>query len=87
VIAFTRTLAVQWARYNILVNAVAPGFFLSKMSRWILENRGDAVRRGNPLGRTGREGELKGVVVFLASQAAGYVTGQVLPVDGGATAW
>ena len=87
VIAFTRTLAVQWAKHDILVNAVAPGFFPSKMTRWILENRGDAVRRGNPLGRTGREGELKGVVVFLASQAAGYVTGQVLPVDGGATAW
>ena len=86
-IAFTRTLAVQWARYNILVNAVAPGFFPSKMTRWILEHRRDAVLRGTPLGRTGRAGELKGVVVFLASDAASYITGQVLPVDGGATAW
>jgi gluconate 5-dehydrogenase len=87
VIAFTRGLAVQWARHNILVNAVAPGFFMSRMTRWIIENRGDLIRQGSPLGRTGQPGELKGAVVFLASDAASYITGQTIVVDGGATAW
>ncbi len=87
VIAFTRTLAVQWARHNILVNAVAPGWFMSRMTRWIIENRGELIRQGTPLGRTGQPGELKGAVVFLASDAASYITGQTLAVDGGATAW
>ncbi len=87
VIAFTRSLAVQWARHNILVNAVAPGFFMSRMTRWIIENRGDFIRQDTPLGRTGAPGELKGAVVFLASDAASYITGQTLAIDGGATAW
>jgi NAD(P)-dependent dehydrogenase (short-subunit alcohol dehydrogenase family) len=87
VIAFTRGLAVQWACHNILVNAVAPGFFMSRMTRWIIEHRGDLIRQGNPLGRTGQPGELKGAVVFLASGAASYITGQTIVIDGGATAW
>lgn len=87
VIALTRDLAVKWARHGITVNAIAPGFFPTKMTRALLERRGEAVLRTIPLGRLGGEDDLKGVVVFLASRAAAFVTGQVLAVDGGATAW
>ena len=87
VISFTRTLAAQWARYGILVNAIAPGFFPSRMTRWLLEHRGEHIAANSPLGRPGRPGELKGAAVYLASDAASYVTGQVLVVDGGSTAW
>ncbi|MFZ5826535.1 MAG: SDR family oxidoreductase [Bacillota bacterium] len=87
VIGLTRTLATHMAPHNILVNAIAPGFFLSKMTKAVLERGGDEITQGTPLGRIGRPGELKGVAVFLASPASSYVTGQVLPVDGGATAW
>ncbi|CAB3394245.1 MULTISPECIES: SDR family oxidoreductase [Kyrpidia] len=85
IISLTRDLAVKWARYNILVNAIAPGFFPTKMSRVILERNGDTILRGTPLGRFGEEGELKGVAIFLASPASSYVTGHVLTVDGGST--
>jgi gluconate 5-dehydrogenase len=87
VIALTRDLAVKWARHGITVNAIAPGFFPTRMTRALLERRGEAVLRTIPLGRLGGEDDLKGVVVFLASRAAAFVTGQVLAVDGGATAW
>jgi gluconate 5-dehydrogenase len=87
VVAFTRSLAAQWAKHNILVNALAPGFFPSKMTRWLIANRGELIAAHSPLARPGQPGELKGAAVFLASDAATYVTGQVLAVDGGATAW
>ncbi len=87
VIALTRDLAVKWARYGISVNAIAPGFFPSKMTRSLIEQRREVVLRTNPMGRLGGEDDLKGAVVFLASRAAAFVTGQVLAVDGGATAW
>lgn len=87
VISFTRDLAVKWAHHGIRVNAVAPGFFDTRMSAGVLERARTRIEQLTPLGRIGQPGELKGVVVFLASAASSYVTGQVLAVDGGATAW
>jgi gluconate 5-dehydrogenase len=85
-ISLTRDLAVKWARHGIRVNAMAPGFFPTRMSQPILEAQGERLACAIPMGRTGRDDEVKGVAVFLASRASQYVTGQVLAVDGGLTA-
>jgi NAD(P)-dependent dehydrogenase (short-subunit alcohol dehydrogenase family) len=88
VIGLTRTLATHLAAYAINVNAIAPGFFPSRMTEGLLQTVGEArLARDVPLGRIGRPGELKGVCLFLAAPASSYVTGQVIAVDGGATAW
>lgn len=86
VVALTKDLAVKWARYGVTVNAIAPGFFLTRMTEKLLERTGDAVARLVPMGRVGESGEVGGVVVFLASDAARYVTGQVIAIDGGMSA-
>jgi NAD(P)-dependent dehydrogenase (short-subunit alcohol dehydrogenase family) len=86
VIALTRDLAVKWARHNILVNAIAPSFFPTRMSQAVLAAHKAEIVRETPLGRLGRTGEIKGAVVFLAAQASSYITGQVIAVDGGTTA-
>ena len=86
IVALTRELAVKLARHGILVNAVAPGFFPTKMSKVLIESYGKQIADGVPLGRLGAADDLKGVTVFLASEASRYVTGHVIPVDGGATA-
>jgi NAD(P)-dependent dehydrogenase (short-subunit alcohol dehydrogenase family) len=86
VLALTRDLAVKWARHGIRVNAVAPGWFPSEMSQALLERRADGLLAGIPLGRFGGPDDLKGAVAFLASGASGFVTGQVVVVDGGQTA-
>ncbi len=85
IIAFTRDLACKWARYNIHVNAIAPGWFRTHMSEWLLDHRGEALLPLIPLQRIGGPDELKGAVVYLASKASNYMTGQVLVVDGGMT--
>lgn len=87
VVNFTRDLAVKWARHNILVNAIAPGFFLASRNRGRFEERKEQILREIPLGRPGGPDDLKGAVLFLASDASNFVTGAILSVDGGATAW
>lgn len=82
----TRDLAVKWGRHRINVNAIAPGWFPSQMSSGIVERLGDRLGRAVPLGRIGGEDDLKGAVVYLASRASDYVTGQILAIDGGHTA-
>ncbi len=87
IISMTRDLATSWARHGITVNAVAPGWFPTRMSGALIERYEEKMLEGIPLRRFGNPEDLKGAVVFLASPAASYVTGQTLVVDGGATAW
>ncbi len=81
----TRVLAVELAARHITVNAVAPGPFESKMMHETLERFGDAIRASCPLGRIGSPEDMAGVAIYLASRAGAYVTGSVIPVDGGIT--
>jgi NAD(P)-dependent dehydrogenase (short-subunit alcohol dehydrogenase family) len=83
VITFTKDLAVKWGKYGIHVNAVAPGFFPTKMSKVILERVGKKILENTPLKRFGGEDDLKGAVLFLASRASDFVTGSLIVVDGG----
>jgi NAD(P)-dependent dehydrogenase (short-subunit alcohol dehydrogenase family) len=83
---FTRALASEWGKYNINVNAICPGFFPSKMSAGLLEKVAEGVIARAPLHRIGGDEDLKGAVVFLASEASRHITGQCLAVDGGISA-
>jgi gluconate 5-dehydrogenase len=86
VISFTRDLAWKWARHGIRVNAIAPGWFPSDMANFVLDQHGDDLLVRVPLARFGGPDDLKGPVVFLASDAGAYVTGHTLVVDGGQSA-
>jgi gluconate 5-dehydrogenase len=87
VVSFTKDLAVKWAKYNINVNAIAPGWFATRMTKWSLENKGDKILHRLLFKRFGGEEDLKGAVVFLSSKASDYMTGQILSIDGGLTVW
>jgi NAD(P)-dependent dehydrogenase (short-subunit alcohol dehydrogenase family) len=81
----TRVLAIRFASEHITVNAVAPGPFESKMMHETLERFRDAIVGSCPLGRIGEPDDMAGVAIYLASRAGSYVTGAVIPVDGGIT--
>src|SRR5678816_2093404 len=85
-VAMTRSLAAEWGPHNVNVNAICPGFFPSKMTKVTLDRIGASVLSLTPLGRLGGDEDLKGCVVFLASEASRHITGQALAVDGGCTA-
>ena len=80
---YTRTLAAEWGKYNINVNAICPGFFPSKMTKGLLEKMEASIIQKTPLGRLGGDEDLMGAAVYLASEASRHVTGQYIAVDGG----
>jgi gluconate 5-dehydrogenase len=81
----TRELAASWGPHGIRVNAIAPGFFHSRLADPVIQVVEPEIQHRNPIPRVGNAGELKGVAVFLASDASSYVTGQTIAVDGGGT--
>ena len=81
----TRELAASWSRQGIRVSAVAPGFFHSRLADAAIEYAEPDIKARNPIPRVGAAGELKGVAVFLASDASNYITGQTIVADGGST--
>jgi NAD(P)-dependent dehydrogenase (short-subunit alcohol dehydrogenase family) len=86
VVNFTRALAATLAQHNITVNCICPGFFPTRMSRGIIDRSGERILSGTPLRRFGGDQDLKGIAVLFASPASSFITGQVIAVDGGATA-
>ncbi|HEX7435837.1 MAG TPA: SDR family oxidoreductase [Caldimonas sp.] len=87
VVNFTRTLAGEWGKHNITVNAIAPGFFPSRMTKGVLQQFGaENMAKRAPLLRLGDDDDLKGAVLLFASRAGKHITGQILPVDGGVSA-
>ena len=84
VIGFTRTLAAEWGRFGITVNAICPGFFRTKMANGLIDQLGEGkMAAAAPLGRLGDDEDLKGITLLYASDAGKHVTGQWLAVDGG----
>ncbi|MDP2326748.1 MAG: 3-oxoacyl-[acyl-carrier-protein] reductase [Dehalococcoidia bacterium] len=83
IIGFTRSLAQEVASRGITVNAVAPGFVMTDMTAGLTDEQKEGIRQRIPMGRYGEASEIASVVAFLASDAASYITGQVINVDGG----
>ena len=84
----TKTLAIEWAKYNIRVNAICPGVFITSMTDAFLEDKTfmQMIKTRVPLARYGEPNELVGTVIYLASKASDYMTGHALVIDGGWTA-
>ena len=84
VIGFTHTLAAEWGKYGINVNAICPGFFMTKMAAGLIASLGEEKMAAKaPLGRLGDDDDLKGIALLYASEAGKHITGQWLAVDGG----
>ena len=89
-IHLTKSLATEWAPYNIRVNTIAPGYMVTPMTQPTFDENGEMVRRWmsmSPMNRPGQPEELGGAIVYLASDASSFTTGAVLSVDGGYTCW
>jgi NAD(P)-dependent dehydrogenase (short-subunit alcohol dehydrogenase family) len=86
IVNFTRQIAVEWARYGITANAIAPGVFPTKMARGTIDKSSAFILERTPVNRFGGDDDLKGLAVLLASDASSYITGQTIAVDGGMTA-
>jgi gluconate 5-dehydrogenase len=86
VVNFTRALAATLAEHNITVNCICPGFFPTRMTAATLDRFGQEIAAATPLRRVGNDTDLKGIAVLFASDASAFITGQVIAVDGGATA-
>ena len=87
-VGLTRTQAVEWAKHGITANAIAPGYFPTEMTEQLLASKAaKRLQQFVPMDRFGKPEELATALLFIASRASGYVTGTVLPVDGGWSAW
>ncbi len=84
---FTRDLAVKWAKHAIRVNCICPGFFVTPLNVKLYERNKEKIDSRIPLGHTGGPDDLKGIAVLLASDASSFITGTIIPVDGGTIAW
>ena len=86
VLMMSKALASEWAKHNITVNVLGPGYFASEMAAKVTDQAyEEGIRNGCPMGRRGNPGELNGTMLYLASDASSYVTGQLVLVDGGWT--
>jgi NAD(P)-dependent dehydrogenase (short-subunit alcohol dehydrogenase family) len=83
----TKQLAVEWGPHNIRINVIAPSFLSTRLTDALISRTGENMKRWIPLGRIGRPDEIRGAIVFLASEASSYITGQIICLDGGTTAW
>ena len=87
VVQMSRSLAADWAKYNITVNCVSPGYMLTPATEEVMQDREEMYKEQIPLNRIGLPEDLDGAIVFLASEASSYITGLNLLVDGGVTIW